>query len=167
MGLYERIGDKTTQAITAFNLGHAYKNVPNLRDLDAAERSYRRALDLYGDGDRRNQAGALAQLGTIAYERFTETGMSNGGEQELLLHLDAAEQFYVRTLDLLPEEAMHAAAGVHAQIGNVYSSGGRLNLALVHWQVAIRNFESCDDIYRAARTKFNVAQALRLRGRNT
>ena len=39
------IDDKPGAAVTAFNLGHAYKNLPALRDLDAGWRWYRRALE--------------------------------------------------------------------------------------------------------------------------
>ena len=45
--LSERIGDRALAAICAFNLGHTLKNLPVLRDLDQAERWYRRSLELY------------------------------------------------------------------------------------------------------------------------
>ena len=42
----QRIGDTADEAITHFNLGHAYKDLPAIRDLDAAEAAYRRSLDV-------------------------------------------------------------------------------------------------------------------------
>ncbi len=44
--LCHRIGDRPAEAVAAFNLGHAYKDIPALRDLDQAERWYRRSLEL-------------------------------------------------------------------------------------------------------------------------
>jgi tetratricopeptide (TPR) repeat protein len=40
--LIQQIGDKPEEAVIAFNLGHAYKDLPALRDLDEAERWYKR-----------------------------------------------------------------------------------------------------------------------------
>ena len=47
IGILQRIQDKATEAGVEFNLGHAYKNVPAIRDLDAAEAAYQRSLDLH------------------------------------------------------------------------------------------------------------------------
>ena len=56
-GSAQRIGDRAAEAVAAFNLGHAYKDLPALRDLDAAERWYRRSLEL---DDPRDRLGARA-----------------------------------------------------------------------------------------------------------
>ena len=42
MSLYQRIGDRQAEGVVAFNLGHAYKDIPGVRDLDQAERWYKR-----------------------------------------------------------------------------------------------------------------------------
>ena len=44
--IYQKIGDKASEAVRAYNLGHAYKDLPALRNLDEAERWYRRSLEL-------------------------------------------------------------------------------------------------------------------------
>src|SRR5262249_15684096 len=46
LAMFERIGDRVAAAICAFNLGHAYKDIPTLRDLTRAEHWYRRSLDM-------------------------------------------------------------------------------------------------------------------------
>ena len=44
---YQRIGDTAAEAIAHYNLGHAYKDIPAIRDLDAAEAAYQRSLALH------------------------------------------------------------------------------------------------------------------------
>ncbi len=48
----DKLQATAAEAIAAFNLGHAYKDLPALRDLDEAERWYRRSLELFDEGDR-------------------------------------------------------------------------------------------------------------------
>ncbi len=43
---YQRIGDTAAEAIAHYNLGHAYMDLPAIRDLDAAEAAYQRSLEL-------------------------------------------------------------------------------------------------------------------------
>ena len=54
-----RIQDTTAKAITHFNLGHAYKNIPAIRDLDAAEAAYRRSLDGWAENDLLNRSKTI------------------------------------------------------------------------------------------------------------
>ncbi|HKZ86352.1 MAG TPA: CHAT domain-containing protein, partial [Anaerolineae bacterium] len=68
--LYQRIGDRAAEAVRAFNLGHVYMDIPALRDLDQAERWYRRSLELLDERDRLGRARSVGQLGLVARERF-------------------------------------------------------------------------------------------------
>ena len=61
--LSQRIGDRPGEAIVAFNLGHAYTDIPALRDLAQAERWYRRSLELRDERDRLGRGKCLSQLG--------------------------------------------------------------------------------------------------------
>ena len=50
--LDQRIGDTAAEAIAHFNIGHAYKDLPEIRDLDAAKAEIdgQRGLETFGDG---------------------------------------------------------------------------------------------------------------------
>ena len=63
--LLHRIGDRPAEAVTAFNLGRAYQDLPALRNLDEAERWYQRSLELRAEGDRKGKGGCMAQLGLV------------------------------------------------------------------------------------------------------
>src|SRR5262249_13192257 len=59
--LAQRISDRAAAAACALNLGHAYKNLPALRDLDKAERWYQKSLKLSPEADRLGRARSTGQ----------------------------------------------------------------------------------------------------------
>jgi tetratricopeptide (TPR) repeat protein len=152
-----RIGDEPGEAIIAFNLGHAYKNLPALRDLDEAERWVRRSLDLRAPGDRLGRGKCVSQLGYVAWERFQEARAAGAPEETLAAHLNEAAQQYHRALDLLPPNAVDALAVAHNQLGNIYRDAGDLARSLRHYREAIRYHERAGNTYAAAQTRYNMA----------
>ncbi|MDI6770223.1 MAG: tetratricopeptide repeat protein [Anaerolineales bacterium] len=172
--LYQRIGDQPAEAVAAFNLGHAYKDLPALRDLDEAEGWYRRSLELRAAGDRKGKGGCLAQLGLVAYERFKDarrsplplgdplTGAGGPGVRsaELLKHLDAAADYCRQALALLPPDAVDDLAVTHNQLGLIYMDAGDLERALYHYNQDIHYDELAGNQYGAGQTRFNIALML-------
>ena len=57
LSLFEQLGYKTEAAYCAFNLGHAYKNLRQLRNLNQAEHWYRRSLELHSERDLLGRGG--------------------------------------------------------------------------------------------------------------
>jgi tetratricopeptide (TPR) repeat protein len=165
ISLYHRIGDQATEAISAFNLGHAYKNIPALRDLDKAERWYRRSLELRDERDRQSRAHCVGQLGLVAYERFQEARAANQPTSQLANLLNSAAQFYHQALDLLPPNAVDDLAVTHNMLGCIYGDASDLDRALHHYREAIRYAEAANNLYEAARYRFNVAIDLANAGR--
>src|SRR5258708_298625 len=70
LSLAEVVGDTQAAATCAFNLGNAFKNLPQIRDLSLAEQWYYRSLELRATEDRIGRARSLNQLGSVVYERF-------------------------------------------------------------------------------------------------
>jgi len=165
ISLYQRIGDRAAEAISAFNLGHAYKNLPALRDLAQAERWYRRSLELSEERDVLGRSKCHNQLGSVARERFKEARAAGRPEGELLRHLNDALRFYLQALDLLPPDAVDDLAGAHNQLGLIYRNAGDLDRALLHYREAIRYWERAGNLYHAATVRRNVAVALAQAGR--
>jgi len=163
--LLHRIGDQPAEAVVAYNLGHAYKDIPALRDLVQAERWYRRSLELRDERDRLGRGECHNQFGLVAYERFNEARAAKQPEAELHHHLNEAVGFYHQALDLQPENAVNNLAVTHNQLGNIYDDAGDLDRALPHYRDAIRYAESGNNLYEAARTRLNVAVALMNAGR--
>jgi len=165
LALAEQIGDQAGAAICAFNLGHAYKDLPDLRDLAEAERWYRRSLDLRDPGDRLGRGGGAAQLGTVFLERFRGARSAGRPEEELLVLLNDAAHWYHQALELLREDAVAEQAVTHHQLGSVYGEARDLDRALPHYQKAIRYLEIQGNLFDASNTRFNVAVDLSSVGR--
>jgi tetratricopeptide (TPR) repeat protein len=163
--LYERIGDQPAAAVCAFNLGHAYKDLPDLRDLSEAERWYQRSLELRATGDGLGRGGCAAQLGTVTLERFLDATTAGRPEKELLVFLNDAARWYHQALDLLPEDAVDELAVTHNQLGYVYGEAGDLDSALPHYQKAIRYEEAQGKLFEANQIRNNVAVHLASAGR--
>jgi len=165
LDLYERIGDDRAAAVVAFNLGHTYKNIPALRDLDQAETWYRRSLEMRGETNSLGRARCLGQIGTVAYERFIEARAAEGPKDEILRFLNESTHLFRQALDLLPENAISERAISEGQLGNVYGDAGDLDRALHHLSESIRLEELQGDLFGAAQTRFNVAITLAVAGR--
>ncbi len=163
--LCQRITDRPEEAILAFSLGHAYKDLSALRDLDQAERWYQRSLDLFDERDRLGRSKGLVQLGTVARERFKEARATKQPKAELLRHLNTALRSYHQALDLLPPNAVDDLVVTHNQLGFIYDDAGDIDRALIHYRECIRYDEAGGNLYGAAQTRFNVAIALAKAGR--
>lgn len=157
--------NSTGAAIAAFNLGHAYRILPALRDLDQAERWYRRLLDLSDEHDSLGRGKAHYCLGHVALERFMDARTAKQPEADLLRHLNAAVGFYQQALTLLPPNAIDDLAVAHNQLGIIYRSADDLDRALHHYRESIRYKEAAGNIYSAGETRCNVAIALANAGR--
>ena len=164
-GLCQRIGDQAGEAAVASNLGHAYKDLPSLRDLDEAERWYTRSLQLRQESDRIGRAHCLGQLGSVAYERFRDARAANKPDEELLAHINAAADLDHEALHLFPADAINELARTRYRLGNIYGEAGDLDHALKHFRESIRYDEMQDNRYGAAQTRFNVAVTLLDAGR--
>jgi tetratricopeptide (TPR) repeat protein len=165
LDLADAIGDTTGKAIYAFNLGHAYNVIADLRDLDEAERLYRRSLDPRAPQDRLGRGGCVAQLGQVAYERFLDAQRARRPAEELACHLAEAARLYEQALAMVPATAVPERGVMHNQLGIIYVTAGDIDRALQHYREDIRYCEQADDIFGAGETRGNVAVALLQAGR--
>jgi len=165
IALCQHIKDKHEEAIIAFNLGHSYKEIITLRDLEQAEHWYRHSLELRDERDQLGQGRGHYALGHVAYEHFREAKAAKQTKSELIQYLNAALQFYQQALALLPSDAVYDLAVTHNQIGNIYNDVGDLDHSLLHYRECIRCDEAAGNTYGAAQTRFNVAIALGNAGR--
>ena len=154
-----RIGDHATAAAGAFNLGRIYTEVPSLCDLVQAEGWYRRSLELFAEQDQLGRGRVLSQLGYVAYKRFLEAQQTKEPEKMLLEHLNAALQAYQEALGMLPSDEIESRAIIHNQLGAIYTEAGQTDHAVAHYRESIRYKEQAGNLYGAATTRFNVANA--------
>jgi hypothetical protein len=160
-----RIDDKPLAAINAFNLGHACKNIPALRDLVQAERWYQRSLELRAKGDNLYIATSLGQLGLVAYERFKEARAQKHPEEEMRQHLNAALGYYQQALALFPPTAVNELAVTHNSLGEIWRAASDIERTVPHYNKSIRYAEAAQNFYKAAGTRYNVALLFAQQGR--
>jgi tetratricopeptide (TPR) repeat protein len=153
----QRIQDTAAEAGAHFNLGHAYKDIPAIRDLGAAEAAYQRSLELMNPNDSTKRAVALQQIGMVHHERFDEARRRGEPAETVLGHARAAKGHYLQALALCPPTAVADLGPMHAQTANLYAQVGELNNAREHFEEAAQYFEQTGDRYRAGQTRFNMA----------
>jgi len=163
--LYQQIDDKPAEAVLVFNLGHAYANLPALRNLDEAERWYRRSLELNVEGDRQGNAGCYSQLGLIEYEKFNEAQKAKQPDEQLLKYLNAAVKWYHLALENDSPDNPADLATDHNALGVLYMKAGDMERALYHYNQGIHFTEVSGNLYEAGRYRRNLAIALANQGR--
>jgi tetratricopeptide (TPR) repeat protein len=159
------IGDRAAEAVAAFNLGRAYTDLPVLRDLDAAERWYRRSLELRDPRDRLGRSKTIDEIGMVIHEKFREARNSKASNEKLLDLANGALRAYQQALELAPPDALNKLGLSHQHIGSIYTDVGDIERAIPQFNEAIRYFEAEDNQHEAGRTRRNVAVTLAERGR--
>ena len=162
MSLYQRIGADRAEGTIAFNLGHAFKDIPSLQDLDQAEHWYQRALESVEAHDTLGRARVIGQLGSVAFGRFRN---ARKPADELIPHLTDAANAYEQVLRLLPADAVSFLAVTHHQLGVIYSNAGDVDGALKHYRQSIHYEEQQANPYGAGVSRYAAAIALRRAGR--
>lgn len=152
-----RIGDRLAESIAAYNLGGAYMAIPELRDLDEAERFCQRSLDLVGEQDMIHRARILGQLGYLALERHDDARKAGEPNEVLAGHLSEAARLYEEALRLRSPDDVVGRAVMHSALGNVYHWTGEVRRAFDHYQRAIRYHTECGNRFSAGQVRFNVA----------
>jgi len=165
LSLFQRLNDRRGEAITSFNLGHAYKDVPSIRDLGAAEMWYRHSLAIHAD-ESLDRAKCLSQLGSVAYARFIAAMEANEPESVLLEHLNFALQSYQEALQLDPADAPDELSIDHDALAIIYAAAGDFEQAFSHWHESIRYSEAAGNLRRAALSRKKFAQGLLQAGRH-
>lgn len=163
--LSERIGEKAGASVCAYNIGVAYQDIAEIRDLDHSERWLRRSMEFYDENDSLGQGRCWISLGHLALKRFTDTIASKKSPEDLLRYLNNAHQSYQRALILFPQNAVFDLATTHNALGVVYVNAGDFDQALAHYREAIRYLEISGDLYLAGTCRCNVASALAGAGR--
>jgi tetratricopeptide (TPR) repeat protein len=165
LALAEQIQDRQLAATCSFNLGHAYEDLPEIRDFALAEDWYRRSLDLHPTGDRMGRAGCLGQLGNVACRRFLAAKAADRLPEECSAHLSTVEEYYGKALGMFPADAARELATIHHQLGIIYGSARQIDPALRHYQKSIRYEEAMQNRFGAGQSRVAAALDLAKAGR--
>jgi len=153
----QRIQDTAAEAIAHFNLGHAYMQIPAIRDLEAAEAAYQRSLALHDPDDALDRAKGLQAIGMVHHARFNAARQNGEPDETVLKHAQAAEEHYHRALALTPPTALAGLGPLHNQLGILYKNVGQTERAREHYEKDVQICEQTGDRYGAGQTRFNLA----------
>jgi tetratricopeptide (TPR) repeat protein len=159
--LYRTISDNVGVSIRLFNLGHAFKNVPALRNLEKAAHYYDAAYNSYPDHDALARGQCLAQLGAVSLELLTDSQEKGAAEAVMLHHFEDAINYYQRALELEPPDAIANLALTHNQLGAAYQySRTEQSKAVEHFKKAMQYFAQSGQWFGEAGACLNAAQVL-------
>jgi tetratricopeptide (TPR) repeat protein len=165
LALEEQIPDAQASAICSFNLGMAYQNIAEIRDLALAERWVNRSMELHSQGDHMGHARCLVRLGSIDYDRFQDARKTNRPREECERHLSKAEKYYRVALQRFPTNAVEDLEFAYHLLGTLYSNSGLIEAALYSYGRSIQHSEAMQDRFKAGETRRDVAVALANVGR--
>jgi len=161
LAVYTHIDDRVGVPIRLFNLGHIFKNIPILRNLEKAEECYTKAYESYPEHDHVSRSQCVAQLGSVALQRLKD---ELGGQQRpevLSSHLDAALEYYETVLRGIAPDDILSLAEVHNQLGVAHQYlKEEQGTAFEHFRMAIEYFDRAAESYGAASARNNAAQVL-------
>lgn len=165
LAISRSLGDIADEAAACHNLGRVYLSLPDLFDLDEAERWTRKAFDLRPPGDTFVRSGCLAQLGAVAYARFLGARKAGRPVDDLQAYLEQAAQLYEKALAMTPASAIQNRGIIHSQLGDIYKQSGLIDRALYHYREDIQYSEITGDAFGAGMSRYSVAVALLAAGR--
>jgi tetratricopeptide (TPR) repeat protein len=166
LAIYKLIQEKPGIAIRHLNLGHCYKNIEAIRDLQKSEQNYQDAYSSYPETDRLARAQCLAQISMIWIERVEEEAERGPVTADLEPQLNAAVAQYEQALRMLPPDALGEIANLHNHLGNALGiDPSRHEDALQHYRTSCQYAITVGQYYEAATVRGNFAQLLSRMGR--
>ena len=160
----EQLGEDIKAADWSHDLALNYTEAPAIRDLSRAEKWLRRGLEYLPD-QHPSKARFLAALGQVSWERFRSARQSERPETELVRHLADSRQYYQRAIEHDSSSDYENLARHNLQYGHASYSMGDIDRAVPHYREAIRYDQLRKNTFGAAKTRFNLAIALRDVGR--
>ena len=161
IAIYQVIDDRMDIAIRFLNLGHTYKNLPHLEDLDVAADYYTKAFDAYPEKDILSRAQCLGQLAAVFLKRVENDRRPNATDSLAPYYLNRAIEYYKRASEMLPEDAYMDLGIVHNQLGAAYRfSRDELDRALYHFRQACKQFALVERVADCASSRANAALVL-------
>src|SRR5262249_38248527 len=142
------IDDRAGVSIRLFNLGHVFKNIPQLRDLSKARTYYEAAYESYPEHDEVSRVQCIAQLGSVALQHLKDELGGKNRPEVLSEYLDSAIESYEAVLRRTRADDILGLAHVHNQLGVAYQYlEDEQEAAFEHFRVAIESFDRAGESY--------------------
>ncbi|HXQ34078.1 MAG TPA: hypothetical protein VN843_08705, partial [Anaerolineales bacterium] len=157
IAIFKRAGENSGEAMAEWNLGNAYKDLSQIRDLEAAESAYKRSLDLLDPNDAWGRSKCIRQIGLLYFERLVQALERKESPEILENYAQIAEENYITALSICPAEASGELSEIHKKLGNLYLTTHLLKPARKHYELAAQLEDDIGDRFRAAGARFQLA----------
>jgi tetratricopeptide (TPR) repeat protein len=152
----QRIGDTVAEAVAHISLGHVYREIAAIRDLDAAEVACRRSLTLRDLSDVVGRSRCLQAIGMIYDARFNEAQWRGAPTKTLMQHALTAEEHYRQALTLCPPTSIADLAPLYGALGDLYRARGMTEQARESYERSIQYDEQIGDRHRAGGNRLSM-----------
>lgn len=152
-----RIQDAAGEAVAYYNLGQAYRTIPAIRNLEAAEAAYERSLALHKSNDSLGRSRCIKEIGMVHHDRFNESRRRLEPAETIMKHAQMAERHYCQAIALCPTDAFTELGPFHIQLGNLHAEVGRTEQAREDYERAIQDFEQTDNCFHAGQARLCMA----------
>lgn len=159
IGVAAQAGDRSIESVASLGLGQAFEDIPEIRNLDEAERWLQRSLELLTEREVMSRARSTGQLGSVARERFMDARDGGASSEELSSYLEEAARRYNDALILFPDDAVKELAVTYGQLALIYDLADD-DRALAHYQRAIQYYHESGDRAGAGAVRYNAALML-------
>jgi tetratricopeptide (TPR) repeat protein len=159
LAIFEELRDSPSIARAAGNIANVYLRIPELLDLDLAEKWLLTAIEHYGE-DKMGRAkciGQLAQVKCAQLDRLLETGTDREAAQQAW---SAASALVSEMFRVLPDEAIRELAVTHDLAAHLYRTAGETDLAMSHYQQMIKLYEDLGQPFMEGAVRLKAAQTL-------
>ncbi len=142
------------------NLAAAYIRRADVDDIDRAETCLQEALERFPNEDARNRSVCLGLLSSVYSARAAEA--ANAGDKSAVdAALGESLRLALEALEVAPQEAPGLVAAQHHRTAATARTLGRTQLALHHYQAAVRLAEQVNAPRLAAQALGGIALVLR------
>ncbi len=151
-------------SVWCLETGASYTESPSIKNLDRAELWLKRGFELADDRPAL-RAKLFALLGQAFWQRFREDRRNERPVAELKNHLTHGLRSYEMAIEHTRNDDPRRLSELWLYYGHVHYSMGQIERAIPHYRQSIRYDVENGDACSAARTRFNIAIALRDLGR--
>lgn len=155
--MFRQIGDRQGEAIAEFGIGHAYLDLPTLRDLDRSQAAYERSLKLHDKIDALGRTRCIYQIGMLQYRRLVNAAQSGEPRDKLLRQSRVAEKHILQALSVCPPAAVIDHAPMYNLLGALYQAVGPLEKSRRSFERAANIFDAVGDWLQAGVARRNIA----------
>jgi tetratricopeptide (TPR) repeat protein len=154
---FDDANDRQERALVHFNLGLAYQQIPEIRDLNQALQHYTTSFELHDERDNLGRARCMSQLAQVALLAADDMSDNDGPPEAITRNRKVAFDASVKALQALPPSAHGDRGVILTRLGGLHRVAGQYEQATSIDTGALQAYSDAGDAHGAAIARFNLA----------